>query len=357
MTPFWETIPNRPYRRLHSTIVWALCCSLLPLPALAQSSPNPSDIATARTIGIEGVKLAKAGNCTAAVEKLKRAEELYHAPSILFELGKCQISLGKLVAGTENLQRVVREQLDPKAPKAFRTAQEHARSLLDTTLPRLAHLRIELEGLDGNVVPQLSVDDVPVSQAALGVERVIDPGTHEIKASAPGYKSVKMSVSVKESAHETAKIRLEVDPNAKISEPPPVPTNSSAARDPLTPPPQPVPHTSESDRTLAYVSLGIGATGIALGTILGLAALGKKGTLDENCPTPERCPARFDSDINTMKGLGTGSTIAFGVGGAGIALGIILLVTQRSSSETVPTAQRFQPWVGPRSAGFTTHFY
>src|SRR5690606_6492137 len=100
-------------------LVLGLLLSLTALPgrAEAQSAENK---AAARALGVEGIKLANAGNCEAAIEKLSRAEALYHAPTILGRLGECQVALGKLVEGTENLNRVVREQLAPNAPAAFK---------------------------------------------------------------------------------------------------------------------------------------------------------------------------------------------------------------------------------------------
>src|SRR5712671_5018105 len=96
----------------------SLCGAALVLSAgsaLAQDQkPTASDIANARTLGVEGVEAADRGDCTTAIDRLWRAESLYHAPTILGRLGECQVALGKLVAGTETLQRVVREPIGPK---------------------------------------------------------------------------------------------------------------------------------------------------------------------------------------------------------------------------------------------------
>ena len=84
--------------------------SVAPL-AWAQSQPQAENVAAARSLGLQGIKLADAGDCRGAIEKLSRAESLYHAPSILGRLGECQVNVGQVVAGTENLNRVVREEL------------------------------------------------------------------------------------------------------------------------------------------------------------------------------------------------------------------------------------------------------
>src|SRR5580704_328085 len=92
-------------------------------PAVAQT-PSPEDIAAARGLGTEGTRLADAGDCNAAIAKLEAAEKLYHAPTTLDRLGECQISVGRIVAGTESLNRLVREPLSASAPPAFVAAKK-----------------------------------------------------------------------------------------------------------------------------------------------------------------------------------------------------------------------------------------
>jgi hypothetical protein len=74
------------------TVAWTL-------PARADE-PSAADVAGARLLAVEGIKLANAGNCRYAVEKLSRAQSLHPAPTILGRLGECQVAIGKLVEGT-----------------------------------------------------------------------------------------------------------------------------------------------------------------------------------------------------------------------------------------------------------------
>src|SRR5688500_11413705 len=80
--------------------------SSLVAPALhAQEAPRAENVAAARALGVQGIQLADAGQCDKAIEKLSRAEALYHAPTILGRLGECQVQVGQVVLGTENLNR------------------------------------------------------------------------------------------------------------------------------------------------------------------------------------------------------------------------------------------------------------
>ena len=118
-------------------LVSTLTTSLVAPAAFAQDQPQAESIAAARSLGMQGIKMADAGDCKGAIEKLSRAESLYHAPSILARLGECQVKVGQVVMGTENLNRVVREQLAANAPKAFRDAQERAKGVLSSALPKI----------------------------------------------------------------------------------------------------------------------------------------------------------------------------------------------------------------------------
>jgi hypothetical protein len=328
---------------------------LLATPAWAQDA-SAENVAAARTLGIQGVQLADAGKCDQAIEKLSRAESLYHAPTILGRLGECQVAVGQIVLGTENLNRVVREQLAPNAPQAFRTAQDRARKALDAALPKIAYLTVTVEPRDAK--PEVKVGGVPVSSALIGVERPTDPGTHEVVATAPGYLEAKSSVTLAEAGHQSVTLTLVPDPNAKAAAPPPetIPPGGT-----LTPPPgaQPPPVAEESggSKTLAYVLLGVGGVGIVAGSITGIMAIGAKGDLD--CPQ-NRCVGREGKDLESAKTIALVSTISFAVGLPAAAVGTVLLLTGGSKKETGKRDQKkwftATPYVGVGEAGVVGTF-
>lgn len=256
-----------------------LLSSLLVLAVTAPSAAAEAaaeDIAAARSLGIQGIELADAGKCDEALDKLERAEALYHAPTILGRLGECQVQVGQIVRGTENLNRVVREQLAPNAPNAFKAAQERAKKVLDSALPRIAYLTVKVEPKTAN--PSVSVDQAGVPSALIGAERPTDPGTHEVVASAPGYIESRQSITLGEGAHQEVTLTLSADPNAQST---PLNTNtttmpadgaSTIALTPSAPPPAPV---ASRDNSLAVFALGIGGAGLITGTVTGILAINK----------------------------------------------------------------------------------
>lgn len=310
----------------------ALAIVLCTAAASAQEEPSPADMSAARGLGQEGVKLADAGNCQEAVDKLQRAEKIFHAPTTLARLGECQVQLGKLVEGTENLNRVSRETLAPTAPQAFKDAQERARKILADTKPKIAKLKIAVAApSDAQLTVKVDGENVPA--ANLNTNRPTDPGEHTVEVTAPGYKTATAKVRLTEGGVDSVALTLEVDPSwvkpavglAPAPGPGPAPL----------PPPSETP--ASSSRVPAYVAFGVGGAGLAVGAVFGLLALGKKGDLDDSCKD-KVCPSNAQQDtIDSGKTLGTVSTIGFAVGIVGAGVGMVLLLTSRSPSTATAT--------------------
>jgi hypothetical protein len=302
-------------------------------PASAQSAEN---VAAARALGAEGVQLAQEGKCDLAIERLNRAEQLYHAPTILVELGYCQCELGQLVEGTEALNRVVRENLGANPPPAFVSAQERARSLLARYSPKLAKLVIHVRAPEGASF-EVRVDDKPVPMALLGAARPTDPGTRLVSASGTNVKPAQAQVSLSEGG--SAEVELVLEAQA------PAPNDGDELLVPLRegePGPArrdtPAEAATESSRVPAYISLGVGGLGIAAGTYFGLSALSKQSTLDEVCDS-DGCPEGTQSDIDSLERNANLATVGFGVGIVGIGLGVYFLLSGDSGEETAHCAQ------------------
>jgi hypothetical protein len=337
-----------------------LTTSLVAPAALAQDQPQAESVAAARSLGMQGIKMADAGDCKGAIEKLSRAESLYHAPSILARLGECQVNVGQVVLGTENLNRVVREQLAATAPKAFRDAQERAKGVLSTALPKIAHLTVRVDPADAR--PQVTVGGAAIPPALIGVERPTDPGTHEVVISAPGYLEQKTSVTLAEGGSQELAVRLEKDPAAAAAATPPPTTTAPpvVTTGPSAPPSDTGPKKSN---TLAYVALGVGGAGLVVGGVTGFLALGKKSDLKGCVDT--KCPSSQQDTLDGAKSMATISTVGFAVGFVGVGVGVVLLLTGNSSasanaSKSTPKLAKHgvsvEPWIGTQSAGLSGTF-
>jgi hypothetical protein len=358
------TCPNRRrvgarQRFISLLLVSTLTSALVSPAALAQEQPQAENVAAARSLGLQGIKLADAGDCKGAIEKLSRAEALYHAPSILGRLGECQVNVGQVVAGTENLNRVVREELAATAPKAFRDAQTRAKALLTTALPKIARLTVKVEPADAK--PQVTVGGTTIPPALIGVERPTDPGTHDVVVAAPGYLEQRSSVTLPEGGASEIAITLQKDPAAVAAAappPPPPPVTTTVA------PVVPADSGTKKSNTLAYVALGVGGAGLLVGGITGFLALGKKSDLD-GCVN-KGCPSSQQDTLDSAKSMATVSTVGFAVGFVGVGVGVVLLLTGNNNHAGLTThnvAKRepqrgvaVQPWFGGTSAGLNGTF-
>jgi len=169
----------------------------------------------------------------------------------------------------------------------------------------------------------------------------------------------------------TVSLKLEVDPNA----PTPVPANAgseatqpaaqptaAAAAAPVAAPPEAPPQ--KPSKAPAYVSWGVGLVGVGVGTAFGVMAMKDKHDLNGQCPN-NSCPASSQDAVDAAKRNGNISTIAFGVGGAGLLLGTILYFSIGSgSAEAAHSApargfaglQRGRAMIGPGSVQLAADF-
>jgi hypothetical protein len=342
--------------RLHSTTRRTLAAlpfclgALAFVPTIAEAqTASPEDVAAARGLGTEGTRLADAGDCKNAIPKLEAAEKLFHAPTTLGRLGECQVATGKLVAGTENLNRVVRESLAPNAPAAFVAAKKRAEGVLAAAKPRIGTLRIHVDGPTADKIT-LTVDGLAVSTALLDADRPTDPGVHEVSATAPGYKPGQVSVNVGEAGQSAASLKLVADPDAVANSTTPATVGPTT---PLGPTPAEKPASSGNGMRIgSYVALGVGGVGVALGAIFGSMALGTKSKLDKDCQN-KICPTSSQSDVDALSTQSTVSTIGFIVGAVGVGAGVTLLVLSNKHQTTTGEAPKptVSPWVGLGSAG------
>jgi outer membrane protein W len=190
-------------------------------PRIALADPNnptDNDKAAARPFAIEGIRLAQSGNCAEAVDKLGRSESLVHAPTTSLPLAECEIRLGRIILGTEILNRLIIEPLPPNAPPSWAEAKNKARPALDAAQPRIAKLRIHVDVPPGVTPrPEVTVDGQPVQAVLLDNDRPTDPGNHHIVANQVGLTSASADVSLAEGQVRNVSLKLEGQAGAAMA--------------------------------------------------------------------------------------------------------------------------------------------
>jgi hypothetical protein len=299
----------------------------------ARAEDDPASVAAARTLGVDGVKLADGGNCRDAIDRLERAERLHHAPTTLGRLGECYVSMGRLVLGSEVLQRVLREPLQTGGPSAFVSARARAQRVVDETRPKIAQLRIVVQ-VPTSATADVKLDGETLPSAFLDVDRPTDPGPHEIWARATGFVEVSRTVTLAEG--ERSEVVLNLTPvAAPAAEPQPVVDDASPPAVENHAPVQTA-HSGGTDarRNVGYVLLAAGGAGIAVGAVFGVLALGSKGDLDSACGADKGCPPDQRDTITALKTQGTVSTAGFVLGGLSLATGVVLVLTSGAPTTT-----------------------
>ena len=329
----------------------ALLLALLASGGHARADAGAADKAAARDLGIQGIQLADKGDCAGALVPLQKAASLFPAPTIVERLGECQIELGKIVAGTENLQSVVHEDLGQSPSQAFVDAQKRAQKMLELSLPRIAKLVVHLVGPKPSDA-SITVDGEKMPSALLDAERPTDPGHHDLAASAPGFRDGTTPVDLM--AGKTTEVTLTLEP-LPASAPAPAPAPVAPAPGPGQPvsPPAPAGPSSSGSPIPAIVAFAAGGIGVAVGSVLGLMAAGKKSSLDQVCQS-KNCPTSSQGDIDAMNTDATVSTVGFSVGLVGVGVGIVLLMVHPGEGSASPSSVGFT--VRPGGLGLSGAF-
>lgn len=317
-----------PVRR--SAVAFGVLSTLVAIAQLASAQPegqvppeDPSVVAAARAIAVEGVKLAQDGRCADAIEKLERAEQLRHSSIVQSQLGECYISQGRFVQGAEAMRAVLREGLPENPSDAMKRAYAVARTQLDLAKNRIGSLTIALEDA-AQIQATVTIDGQPIPAALIGAARPTDPGEHTVEASAPGYLPAKRRVTLAAGAEDSITLALVADPargasNLTAAETP-APNPAPAALQPS----QPLAASGRPNRIPAFIVWGTGAAAIAVGVGFGWVAMNQTSDLERACPN-KRCPPEQSARLDVAKTNGVISSVAFGVGAAAIATGAVLL--------------------------------
>ena len=99
------------------------------------------------------------------------------------------------------------------------------------------------------------------------------------------------------------------------------------------------PAPEEPDYTAAYVAWGAGGAAIAVGSVLGLLAISDKNDLDEQCDG-NQCPESSRDQLDSARSLSNAATISFVLGGVGLGLGTFFYFNESPSTTPEGTAKR-----------------
>ena len=324
--------------------------ALVPARALAEDAKT-----MARQLGQHGAAALATGEWQQADDDFRKADALFHAPTLMLGLARAESHEGRVVESWEHYRRIIKENVT--STPVFAAALHDAVAEIATVERRRSRLTICLTGVVEADAPRVTVDEAPLKPEALGVERFINAGHHRIAVSADGFNAVTRVVDLTEGNGEVVTIPLErvdraikpvvVEAHIAPSLPPLPVVAPPEVSEPVAPPPSP-----SHRRTYVIAAFTVGGAGLLLGAITGGVALSEHGTLSTACANGT-CPKSSASELSTYHAMSTVSTIGFIVGGVGVAGGAVLLLTAPKPEKT---SAQVRPYLGLGSVGAVGSF-
>jgi hypothetical protein len=301
------------------------------IPTVAHAQAE--DQAAARSLFEEGRKLLKAGHYAEACEKLEGASKLYTSAGILLNLADCYAKSGRTASAWTEFGEAT-----AVAKRTGRTSEgtEATRRQAEIA-PQLTRLTIRV----AHSVPALVVtrDGTEVPEGAWGAAIPVDPGTHEIRATANGYEAWTGSVTASGEG-KTASIDVPDLQKAPEVEAPP---SQDAPREATLPASTaPIDTQRSPSRVLEWTLIGGGAAiGIAGGVLMAVES--SKASEARNNGNK----AAYDATATPWT-IGLGGVIA---GGTAAVVGVVLFATRHGGSESTSGGIRVSPIVGGGNTG------
>ncbi len=291
-----------------TTAVLALCGVHRP----ARAQPVDAQASEERRTALyrEGVDSATAGRWPDARDRFRQALAIRSSPKVLFSLGQSEERLGEVASAEADYNRAL-EGAKAAAEADVVSAAEHAAAAI---APRVPHVRVALMGQAGGREVRATLDGRAVT---LGGEVAVDPGAHRLVVSSPGMREMTMSVAIGERQQLQVPVLLEVaagttgEPSdARVPAPP---TERAQAPTGLAP-----------WRTVGLVVAGAGVVGLGIGAVFGLEAKVKQDQSNSTGCIGDSCTASAAGTRRDAISAGNASTVAFAIGGALAAGGVVL---------------------------------
>jgi hypothetical protein len=301
--------------------------------ALAQTGSDP---AAARALFAEARKLMAAKQYDQACPKFEESQRLDSGIGTMYNLADCWEHSGRTAsAWAMFLDASAAARASGQAARE-RAAKDRASALE----PKLSHLTIQVASVDAGL--EVRRDGQVLGPASYGIPVPVDPGSHRIEAAEPGKKSFTMNVDVAVSASVPAQIpKLE---NAEVVAPAavaPSAANAGAAA-PASTTSESTTNNAGRSKVVPFALLGVGVVGIAVGTVFGLKSRSSNNDALALCPGDAACTqdqvTRHDSLVSDAKTDRTVAFVGLGVGAVSLVTGVVLLATGHSVHEGPPAS-------------------
>ena len=297
-----------------------------------------SSRAAARTLVNQGAEEYNAGRYEAALKKFAEALQVAKVPTVAVWAAEANEKLDRLVAAAELYeQALLMQPNDLWVGSVQEDAQAKAREALDQLRPRIPTLKVEVVGANGADL-EVTIDSIQVPNSLLAEPRPLDPGTHTITAR-QANKTATQSVALMEAQKQVVSLQLTAPEN-----PQPVLGSSSGLSSGSATDKASQGSSPRWQRTAGWVSVGVGAAGIAFGATTGVVVGLKRSSLHNDGCTANTCLGpTYKSRVDSYNTLRTLSTVGFVVGGVATVAGVTFLLTSPTQESSVKVGLLVSP--------------
>jgi hypothetical protein len=298
-----------------------------------RAEPYEAAVQQAQTLFDEARALMKEGRYPEACPKLAESQRLDPGGGTLLNLGICHARAGLTATALSELRAALAQAEAGQRADRVKTAQHQ----IDELMPKLSWLRVRTASDIATLGVRVELDAVELSQADFGNERPIDPGVHEVKATAPGYIPWSTRVQIASAMdHQIVDIPpLESEPRSVPAAPPPpavipkavVPEQPAAGR---------APESTGTPSWIGYTTGGVGLAALGVGAYFGVRAITLKNRSDEHCDDAGRCDSQTAvDDFNNAKQAAVLADvfIVTGIVGVGVATYLLVATPEKTGSD------------------------
>ncbi len=322
-------------------------CLMAPASGVAHAQPAIDPLA-AEELYKRGRELVASGDWTAGCAKFEASYKLNPAAVTMINIAKCHEHEGKLTLAVSDYRAALKLNERTLGEERQKQLAEIAKAGIAEITPKLGKLTIVIASPPAGLV--VVRDQVELPAAVLGEAIPVDPGTHEIEVSAPGFTAERRTVDVKEAEAVSVEISL-VPAKAPETSPKPAETQKAPAAQPA--PKNPIVNDKNTKEfgdgapTWAWVAAGAGVVMIAGGIAFRLDQSAAESTLIEKCGEELKCPAnqgydpsadnaRKNRDFGLFVGLSAAGALSLGAAIYGFTRGGAKQDRAKTNSMIVP---------------------
>jgi hypothetical protein len=275
----------------------------------AADGPSEVDKDAARTLVQQGDDLMTRKDYEKALEAYRRADDIMGVPTTSIEVGKVSLLLDKLVEARAAFEKAASYPRRDDEPEPFTRARKEARKQLERVSPRIPRLSVSVRGLKDGDRAEVTLDDEPIET---GEEIMLDPGSHQVAASASGYVTASEDLLLEEYDQRDVTLSLREAPTS------------------LWP--------------MVWAGYGVAGAGVIIGSITGGLSLRQANEVKRSCGNdPTNCPNNVP--IDSSRTLAHVSTASFVIAGVAAGFGTAGLIISLTADDGEDGSEGTEAWL------------